>query len=175
MNAKNLVVVLVFSIFSAQFAWADLTKEEALGTAVTAATTDTAAANMAIAEDIKVNGGYVRFGRDGSVKLVANGPTIGQRLYASAVYVKDGVVYVVYETYKGARYADGQVIATVTYPVAKVGEWMASKPAETKEVAKAEAAPAPKAEEVKPAVPETKEEAPAPKAEDVVPAAVATT
>jgi hypothetical protein len=136
------IVALILSIFSAQYAMANnLALDETLGTAVEATANEAKAEAAAAANDIKVNGGYVRIGRDGSVSVVSNGPTIGQRIYLAGAEVKKGVLYVTYKTYEGAKAADGAVVGTVTYPFGVIADWMKDKP-ETKEVAVVTPAPA---------------------------------
>jgi hypothetical protein len=139
------IVALILSIFSAQYAMANnLALDETLGVAVEAATNEAKAEARAAADDIKVNGGYVRIGRDKSVSIVSDGPTIGQRIYLAGAYVKDGILYVTYKTYDGAKAADGAVMGTVTYPFAKIGEWLNTPKTEVAAVTPAPAAPATK-------------------------------
>ena len=132
---KSVLVALVFSMFSIETAWANNpAADDVLEQAITAQTKASEDAAIATAKDIKVNGGYVRIGRDNSVSIVSDGPTIGQRIYLAGAEVKKGVLYVTYKTYEGAKAADGAVVGTVTYPFAVIGDWMKTKP-EVKEVA----------------------------------------
>lgn len=130
MNAKNLLALVVCFFSLTATAWANNpVGDDVLETAVTATTKAAESEAIETAKDIKVNGGYVKFGRDGSVSVVSNGPTVGQRVYLAGAKVVNGVIYAAYTTYEGAKFADGQVAAFVWYPIGKVGEWVSSKPA----------------------------------------------
>lgn len=130
---KNIITLAAFSMFSmffVQYAMA----------ASTAEVVDAAVQRSTEAEQAKINeahqefaatGGKIIVSRDGSVRVYPNGPTAYQRVVLTAAYIKDGIVYATTETYKGAKAADGAVIGVVTYPVAKLGEWMNRPAAQT--------------------------------------------
>ena len=129
-NISTLVALFVFSIFSfsySQFAMAASTAEVVSAAVEKSTEAEQAKINEAHKE-LETTGGKIVINRDGSVRVYPNGPTAYQRVVLTAAYVKDGIVYATTETYKGAKAADGAVVGVVTYPVAKIGEWL-NKPA----------------------------------------------
>jgi hypothetical protein len=124
------IVALILSIFSAQYAMAASTAE-VVDAAVQKSTKAEREKIEANHQEFAATGGKIVVGRDGSVRVVPNGPTIGQRVYLAGAYVKDGVVYAAVKSYNGAKAADGAIAGFVTYPVAKLGEWMNRPAAQT--------------------------------------------
>jgi hypothetical protein len=126
---KNIITLVAFtlilSIFSAQYAIAASTSE-VVDAAVQKSTEAEQEKIEAAHQEFAATGGKIVVGRDGSVRVVPNGPTAYQRVALTAAYVKDSVVYATVKTYNGAKAADGAVIGVVTYPVAKLGEWIST-------------------------------------------------
>ena len=125
-----LVASLTLSMFSAQYALASSTAE-VVDAAVQKSTEAEQAKIEANHQEFAATGGKIIVSRDGSVRVIPNGPTTMQRVYLAGAYVKDGVVYAAVKSYNGAKAADGAIAGFVTYPVAKLGEWMNRPAAQT--------------------------------------------
>jgi hypothetical protein len=128
----SIVVLSMFSMFSAQYAMAASTAE-VVQEAVEKSTAAEKEKIEATHREFKTTGGKIVVGRDGSVMVYPNGPTTYQRVVLTAATVKKNVVWATVKTYEGAKAADGAVVGTITYPVAVIGDWMKAKPELTKE------------------------------------------
>jgi hypothetical protein len=130
-NIINLsIVALILSLFSIQTAWAASTAE-VVAAAVQKSTEAEKAEIEKAHKEFQTTGGKIVVGRDGSVRVYPNGPTVGQRVVLVAAEVKNNVVWATTTAVNGAKAADGSIVGTVTYPVVALGKWMSSEPDNT--------------------------------------------